>query len=241
MNKRKVFILFLCILVLIPLVSFAQSTARGSRARGSAQQFTLTIRSNVNNAQIYIDNERQSGSLPFSAQLNAGDYTITLKKNGYYDASARVSLSKDQTVTINLQATTYNLTVKSNAKDARLFIDGDEQGGSIPFTVSLAPGTYDLTLESPKWQDETRTIELEKDMTINFNLKRAQATVMAMKPDPDMQVFVDGKPEKKNPFKVQPGEHEITFSLGGLSVTETINFEAGESYQILPELTLSIE
>jgi len=60
----------------------------------------LTVKSNVGGAKVYI-NRADRGVEPVSATLNPGEYSITLKKEGYSDAFDTVRVEAGSAKTIN--------------------------------------------------------------------------------------------------------------------------------------------
>jgi len=55
------------------------------------QKAILTVRSNVEQAQVWINNENQ-GITPLNLKLKAGDYSLVIKKAGYFDYKSLVYL-----------------------------------------------------------------------------------------------------------------------------------------------------
>lgn len=240
MKKWKLPVLVSLLLVLPLSFISAQSSASGTSGRRSSS-YTLTINTNVKGAQVFINGTLQKVAAPGNIALAPGNYSVTLKAPGYVDASSNVRLTQNTTLSLNLTPVSYTLTVRSNAKGAQVYLNGALQPGSVPFTATLPPGSYTVMLKADKWEDGSINVTLNGNQAVNLNLKKARAMVTAVLADPNIMVFLDGKQEKNNPFRIEEGEHEITFSLGALSVTQTVTFEAGVSYTITPALTLFIE
>jgi hypothetical protein len=238
MMKKKFLIgIGILILLILPVSEIiAQSTATGGRRRTVTPQYTLTVQSNIKGAQILINGTVQKGSIPFSATFDQGNYTVTLKAAGYYDGTTTVNLNSNQTVTVNLNPIQYTLTVNSNVNGAQVFLNGAAQKGSTPFTATLNPGTYTVTLKAAGYQDGTATVNLNSNQTININLQPLKATIVPTTHHPDFVMIVDGKQQGSGPVKVDPGKHTIEFRIGALSASGSYNFEAGKSYKIQPTL-----
>ena len=217
---------------------FAQSTATGSGRGRSAAKYQLTIRSNVSNASIYINGNQQKGSPTFTAELEEGTYRITLRAPGYRDASQQINLNGNQTIRINLQAVNYKLTVTSNVNGASLFIDGNQQKGSIPYHTELPPGTYSITVKENGYFDGNATVNLNRNQSVHINLQPAMATIVPTKPHPDFKVFVNGR-QIFEPEMFQPGEYTIQYSIGALQTQSTFYLEAGRTYRIEPILSIN--
>ena len=240
MQTRRLFIIFTAVLLIFCIVPslFSQSTATGSgRGRGAAK-YQLTVRSNVSNASIYINGTQQKGSPTFTTELEEGNYRVTLSAPGYYDASQQVNLNGNQTIRINLQPVNYKLTVTSNVNGASVFINGNQQKGSIPYHTQLPPGTYNITIKADGYFDGNATVNLNKNQSVHINLQPAMATIVPTKPHPDFKVFVDGR-QIFEPEMVQPGEHTIQYSIGALQTQSTFYLEAGQTYRIEPVLSIN--
>ena len=73
---------------------------------------------------------------------------------------------------MNLEEETFSLTVKTNAKQATIYINGVEQPGRVPLTASLSPGTYTILVKAQGWVKREETVNLSGDQQIIINLKR---------------------------------------------------------------------
>jgi len=132
----------------------------------------------------------------------------------------------------------YTLTVNSNVKGAQIYIDGNAQKGSIPYSVSLESGTHTVTLKASGYHDGSATVNLNSNQTIQINLNPLKATIVPTKHHPDFIVIVDGKQQGSGPIKVLPGTHTIEFRIGALSAKGTYTFEAGRTYRVQPSLSI---
>jgi hypothetical protein len=235
MKRNKVVIISVLLLVSLSLAVFAQSTATG-RGRGRAVNFDLTISTNVKGAQIFVNGEAQKVTAPGTLNLAGGSYTITLKAGGYYDASTTVNLNDNQTVTVNLNPIQYTLTVNSNVKGAQVLLNGAVQGGGTPFSATLNPGNYNVTVRAAGYQDGSGSVNLNSNQSLTINLQPLKATIVPSTHHPDFVMIIDGKQQGSGPVKVDPGTHTIEFRIGALSASGTYKFDAGKSYRIQPTL-----
>jgi formylglycine-generating enzyme required for sulfatase activity len=62
---------------------------------------TLVVMSNVDEAMIYI-NDKYKGKTPFKMKINAGTYTVTLKKEGYITSEETVILTKGKELGLDM-------------------------------------------------------------------------------------------------------------------------------------------
>jgi hypothetical protein len=65
----------------------------------------------------------------------------------------------------------YTLTVRSNVRNDIVFIDGKNYG-STRVDVELPAGTYTVRVEKTGYSSEEKQIELEKALTLRFDLQR---------------------------------------------------------------------
>lgn len=155
--------------------------------------------------------------------------------------SAQSSTRRQRTVT------NYELRVNSNIGGAQVEVRGGEgekgtrKNGNIPYSVTLEPGTYTVTVQSPGYQDGSATVNLNGNQTITINLQPLKATIVPSTHHPDFIVIVDGKQQGSGVVKVDPGTHTIEMRIGALSASGTYMFEAGQTYRIQPTLGIDFD
>lgn len=227
---------------------FGQSGAAGrGRGRAAPANYELTIRSNVQDANITINGNSVRGSLPQSFNLDPGNYRIVLSRDGYQSAARSVTLDSNTTVTINLEPITRTLNIRSNVNGATVYIDGNRRGsGSI--LLDLQPGTYELRISADGYLDFTRTVRLNSNETVNANLQPAFATLRMEIPSEYLNseeregyiILVDGERQSGTTVQVRPGRHEITFIAGAIRVTESFVFQPNTEYRLTPTVDLEL-
>ena len=120
-----------------------------------SQMLQLTVNANVPGAQLYINNAL-AGTLPFSSQLMPGTYNLRATAPGYVDASASVSLTRNETVTLNLTGGMARVRIhinpavldpadKNALAQVRLFIDGRRVND---FNFQLPAGRHNIRISS---------------------------------------------------------------------------------------------
>ena len=183
---------FLMVLAVVAGNITAQSAA-GGRARPTAPaSYNLTIRSNVANATLLINNEEQKvDRYPVSLSLPSGSYTIVLRAQGYQDFRTTINLNSNQTVTANLQASAYTLRVNSNVREAQIFVNNQRKGTGT-HQESLAAGTYNIRVTAPGYSDFTTSVNLNSNQTVTANLQQVTFNLRVNTNVRTATIYVDG-------------------------------------------------
>ena len=234
------------LLLLLPSLLFAQSTSRG-RSRRSAN-YELTVNANVKGYQVHIDGNAIKGN---KVTLKPGQHTVLVKAKGYFDWQESVNVDSDQTINATLRPIEYRLTVNSNIKGAKVYIDGNSKG-TTGYSENLKPGTYKVLVSQYGYQDYTTTVNLNQNREINANLQPAYARVQVRfstsilnskdkGAEGKVEIYVDGNRQNGRSFQLMPGEHTIQIISGGFSVQQSFNFNPGQNYTVEPNMGLSIQ
>jgi len=99
-------------------------------------QASLSVRSDVRNASVWLDNQVR-GTVPLDLTgLAPGYHVLVLHRDGYYDAIIQLSLAADThtTVTTSLVLKTGFLSVSVSPSGAQVLVDG----------IAYAPGTIEV-------------------------------------------------------------------------------------------------
>jgi hypothetical protein len=212
--------------------------------------FNLVVNSSVRGARVFI-NGSAKGSAPLNIALPPANYSIKVSADGYHDFTSQVTLTRDSTVTAQLQPIEYTLSVSSSVKGATVFLDNVRKS-SAPYNITLKPGMYSVKVTAPGYIDYTSSVKLDKNTTVTATLQPAMAQVLFQFPDnllnkDDRQAiqklvyYVDGKAVQGPRFSVTPGRHVIKLVSGGFSVETVKVFEPGRAYTILPNFQMAIE
>lgn len=211
----------------------------------------LTIRSNVRDARVVITGGsirgQLLGSAPFTARLAMGTYMITVTAPGHLAAQRQITLNGSQTVNINLESESYSLTVTSNVDDAKVFIKGGNINGQLTgntnMSVQLQQGTYRIKVNAPGYYAEERTVVFNQSTTVSFQLQPRTGRLEIIipnnmldysQPNPanQIRIYDNGSLVNGTSLQLNPGQHTIRITSGGLAAQQTINVRAGESYRI---------
>ena len=143
------------------------------------QEFRLSISSNVQGADIYINNNRV-GQTPYQGNLTQGDYSVRLSAGGYHDTSTSLSLQNNQSINLNMQPLTVGVNIRVGDESLirniynwenqlKVWVDGNPVQG-VNFQVT--PGTHRIRVE-------TGIFSLEKDF--DFNLKEGNNRALTLR------------------------------------------------------------
>ena len=247
-------ILIIAILaLLLPALVFAQSST-GGRSRGSST-YTLTVTCNVQNALVQITAEGAdssklggaSGRAPFTQQLAAGNYTVTVSAAGHNPQTRTISLNADQTVNFNLVASNYSLNIRSNIPGARVRLQGNGRNlnGNTDMSVELPPGTYQVAVAAPGYEAQAQQVVLNGNQTVTFVLQPVTSKVAIIlgpallnprlgNPAAQVKVFDNGQLLRNLVSDLNPGQHTIRVESGGFVFETTLVLEPGKEYRIEP-------
>ncbi len=210
-----------------------------------AMGIPLTIQTNVPGAIVLVDNLQVPGN---TANVRPGRHVIRVSAPGYLDFNTSVNVTGPLVVNARLTPAGIPLTVTSNVQGAMVTVN-DESKGEVPYTESLPPGSYTVTVSAPGYTDFVTSVSLAKATTINAQLRAGVANVSLVIPPQflnreasregagQLKLLVDGKSfnfRKDAPrFSVTAGRHRIVLSSGALTVQfADFDFEAGRSYTL---------
>lgn len=143
------------------------------------QTGTLQVNSNPQGAQVVLGG-RVVGQTPLNLSLNAGQYDLELRLNGYQSLRQSVRINGGQVTPINvaLVALRSSLQVVTNVP-ARIFVDGQEvgqtQGGLLQLN-DLNPGRVQVVAIAPGYRVEFRDVNLSvgRSEQVRLTLNRAR-------------------------------------------------------------------
>ena len=154
---------------------------------------TVTIASQPEGAKIFID-EKDSGKVtPATLSLDTGEHKITLRKDGYKDASTttpKLTIGQTFNFTPLLQAGKNEenpfkklfggggipegkgmANLKSNPKGAQILVNGFAAPKATPLKMPLDPGSYDVTFKLDGYKPLTRKVTIEKGKQLDVDVK----------------------------------------------------------------------
>ncbi|WP_223636696.1 PEGA domain-containing protein [Corallococcus sp. EGB] len=149
-------------------------------------------------------------------------------KAGKNAATATVEAPTPQTATLALK-------LGSNARGAKVTVDGQEVNPQTP--LELTPGEHTVVARRQNYADFVQQVTLAPGLTTDLMVSLEAATGFAtLRADaPRVVVYVDGTRVGAAPIENHPlpqGPHEIEFRAPGLKDVKNINVRAGQLYVV---------
>jgi hypothetical protein len=212
--------------VLQPLSGGAPAPAPASPATPFLPKFPLNVNSSVPGAEVYF-NGKFVGNAPLGQTVIGGTYEVVVKAPGYQDFTQRLNvngpvqinavLNPAQVVPapapIPVQST---LSVNANAPGADVYLNGN-RAGQTPFSAQLVPGTYNLVVRAPGYNDYNQTVVVNGPTQINAMLTAIQATLSVNANVPGADIYLNGNRAGQTPFSAQlvPGTYSLVVRVSG--------------------------
>lgn len=214
-------------------------------------EYKVSITSNVNNADIFIDGVLKAKT-PAVILLQTGNYNLKVKAAGYADAVQQLAVTADTAYNVTLQSLVvyYTLEVAANLHGARVFVNGKDSG-ETPVSLSLPEGNYSVKVVKPDFADFEQAVQLNKTTKIMAILQPMTAIVKIIIPPQTIkngheqfrkvEVFLDGQRVKDLEFTAPRGPHQVRVASGFLVLETTIDFVPGKIYEIKPALNVEVK
>lgn len=237
MNKRQIKLSF--VLLLILLIS-QQLTAQSTTGRRSSNPpapttFELSITSNVNGANVDINNGAVTGVTPFKTNMAPGSFIVVVSAPGYQSVRQRINFQSAQTYDFQLQPTTSSLNVTSNVDGTSIQVRGPSNTqGNAPFRADLPRGNYTITATARGYDTQTQTVNLNSNKRVDFQLQptTARLNVTSNVNGADLRISGPTNTQGNAPFRVDLplGNYTITASAEGYDTqTNVINLQRHEN------------
>lgn len=162
MRSRGLVVGFSVALGAVLLISAADADAQRRRRRRRAQRQspgTLVIQSQMEGAEVLVDEETVGFTPLDPVSLSAGSHTIRVRRPGYTEFTDVIDVEPGQRIElpIDLMALAMVLTVRSDPDEARVFVDGTFRGNT-PIELELIEGEHSIRVTAPRYHEQLRTI-----------------------------------------------------------------------------------
>ncbi|HOF97259.1 MAG TPA: DUF3344 domain-containing protein, partial [Methanoculleus sp.] len=204
---------------------------------------TIFVTSDPTGAAVWLDGEDTGEVTPTTLEdVPAGDHVVTLKLDGYADASRPVTVVSDETVTVDLELTTLtgSLEVTSVPDGAAIFIDGADTGEVTNATIDgIGVGTHTVTLKLAGYAGAVAEVTIAENETapLHLDLIEAHGSITVASMPEGAAIFLDGADTGKltNALleNVAAGEHTVTVKLAGyIDASRTVTVTDNETITI---------
>lgn len=183
---------------------------------------SIRVESTPSGANCYLDGTYK-GSTPLTiAEISPGSYTITLRKDGYYDWEDSVYVQAGETshVYATLKVKVGSLDVNANVSGASVYVDGDYKGAT-PLRIDNVPaGNHTIRISAEKYYDyvETVTVEANRVTTVEAALEKKPGSIYVESTPSGASVYLDESYKGKTPLTipdVPEGTHRLTLTYPG--------------------------
>lgn len=198
------------------------------------RKYNLTVKSSPSRASLYIDGA-YVGQTPMTISLESGKHSILLCAEGYEDYEDTIYLYSNKTVSVALVARNAYLTVRSDPKDASVYIDGI-YAGQTPLSLTLLSGEHNVKIIKEGY------LTVEKEIVLSANEKRVldvtlqpEGARVYIETDPTgARIFVDGYElgYSNKWLTLEPGYHEILLVKEGYHFVYLIKYFEREVYNL---------
>ncbi len=143
---------------------------------------SIAVTSTPNGAAIWLDGENTGRTTDATLTgIPAGEHTVTVRKTGYADATATVTVEHGETAPVHfgLVPPTGNIAVTSAPDGAWIFLDGTETGEVTNATLTnVPPGEHTVRLELEGYLDAEETVTVTAGGTTACHLDLDRVVVM---------------------------------------------------------------
>jgi serine/threonine protein kinase len=132
------------------------------------------------------------------------------------------------------------VNVISDPPDANIALDGEQQIAKTPASLSLAPGTYRITVTKPGYEPYRQELEVTAGQPVHINttlqpLPTGDGWVWARSVPKGAEISVDGNPTgQRTPARLDlpAGLHVISFALAGYRAQAEVDIHSGRGMQL---------
>jgi hypothetical protein len=217
-----------------------------------SRMFTLSVTSNVRGAKIYID-DKYTVAAPGIMPVSRGSHFLRVTADGYADFTRTIEITNNTALNADLERVrrSYTLSIYSDVRQAKVYINDREQEGFAPVTVKLEEGQYTITVKKRGYASFQSSVNLNRDTRIEakLNASSPQVTIIipqdiisqnTNRPEARIEVFIDGKKQSGLNFTVERGRHTIRIESGGLAIEKELNCREGRAYTITLDFNMNV-
>jgi len=215
---------------------------------------SITVLSGTDGAEVRLNGE-PAGTTPLAdpIQCAPGRYKVKLSKTGFVDYVQEVDVAPGGSADViaDLVASGGVVHLESKARGLVAYLDG-QAVGPLPLDLPVAPGKHRLEVRNGDAQAVfKRSLLVLPGMSLSYKVKdngpgdkAAVATINVVSSTDGARVVVEnievGLVPLGEPLEVPAGTYEVRVEKRGfVPYAETLDVEAGKSYDVFAELIAS--
>lgn len=193
----------------------------------------------VEGVRVYLDDEFHGTAPVTLKRVPAGVYRLRLRKEGFRTLELPVTVLGDSRITLPILMTSAEagtapaapppapgpaelceVTILTEPDGARVFVDGEEQGGWTPTVLQLQPGLRRLRVEKEFFEPQQVDLSFSgpKGGQVGFRLVRLRSSVHVTSDPPGARVFLNDQLYGETPMRIdgiEAGSYSIRFEKEG--------------------------
>jgi hypothetical protein len=114
---------------------------------------------------------------------------------------------------------------------------------NISEQILLREGEHHLVILSDDYRNQSRRFMVERGRVVDIILELQDPTPIVIFEGPqNAQIFLNNAPVSSNqPVNIEPGTHEVRFTVGDYTIIRTINIQRGKTYRVAMAVDLTIQ
>jgi hypothetical protein len=217
----------------------------------TVQQTTgsINVRSTPGGATIVLDGKTRGTTPATLTGISAGSHTIVLKKSGYNDYPASVTVTAGQTssisATLTVQQITGSINIKSTPAGATIVLDGMTRGTTPATLTGISSGSHTIVLKKSGYNDYSTGVTVTGGQTSGISAtmtgQQTAGSISVSSSPSGAAVSIDGiSTGYKSPATltgISPGSHTVSCSLTGYTdQSRSVTVTAGQTVAVVLNL-----